>query len=112
MSWSDPCSECGFHRADCECMNRKRELVEPKEMLVKMMQDDEELGLYEEPNIIDKWLEENGNPEIANQVELEAENYVRNHPDFETEGFSEYLNGVFNGFIEGAKWKAESSYSE
>ena len=19
MSWSDPCSKCGYHRADCEC---------------------------------------------------------------------------------------------
>ena len=27
----------------------------------------------EEPNIIDQWLEKNGNPEIAKQVELEAE---------------------------------------
>ena len=37
-----------------------------------MMQNDEELGLYGE-NIIDTWLEKNGNPEITKQVEKEAE---------------------------------------
>lgn len=108
-----PEEKCTMNYCDDNgCMNRKRELVEPKEMLVKMMQDDEELGLYEEPSIIDKRLEEKGTPEIANQVEEEAENYVRNHPDFEAEGFSEYQNGVFNGFIEGAKWQQDNNYSE
>lgn len=27
MSWSDPCSKCGEHRADCECktnFNKKK----------------------------------------------------------------------------------------
>ena len=25
MSWSDPCSECGNHRADCTCKTNKME---------------------------------------------------------------------------------------
>ena len=45
---------------------------EQKQHIIEMMQNDEELGLYGE-NIIDTWLEKNGNPEITKQVEKEAE---------------------------------------
>lgn len=37
----------------------------------------------------------------GNSPETLAESFVRNHKDFETEGFSDYHNGLFNGFIEG-----------
>lgn len=33
-----------------------------------------------------------------------AEELVRNHKDFETEGFSEYMNGYFNGIILGLEY--------
>ena len=45
-------------------------------------------------------------------AEEAAERFVRNDPDFEVEGFSEYQNGVLNGFVDGAKWQAERMYSE
>ncbi len=32
MSWSDPCSKCGFHRADCEC-NKNKYLVDEAGLL-------------------------------------------------------------------------------
>lgn len=47
---------------------------EQKQHIIEMMQNDEELGLYG-ANIIDTWLEKNGNPEIMKQVEREAELY-------------------------------------
>ena len=105
---------------DNGCMNRKRELVEPKEMLVKMMQDEEELELYEEPNIIDKWLEENGTPEIAKQVELEAEQETLEEASEKRypfgDGFQimdiDISETLQLAFINGAKWQQERSYSE
>lgn len=38
--------------------------------------------------------------DVLNGIE-EAETFLKNSNDFETEGFSEYQNGVFNGFIYG-----------
>lgn len=33
-----------------------------------------------------------------------AESLVRNHRDFKAEGLSEYMNGYFNGIIEGLEY--------
>lgn len=116
-----PEEKCTMNYCDDNgCMNRKRELVEPKEMIVKMMQDYEELGLYEEPNIIDKWLEENGTPEIANQVELEAEEMLLEEASEKRypfgDGFQimdiDISETLQLAFIKGAKWQKERSYSE
>lgn len=38
-------------------------------------------------------------------VELLAEDFIKNHKDFNNEGFSEYINGLFNGFIAGFEAK-------
>ena len=40
-----------------------------------------------------------------------AENHVRNHKDFPAEGFSDYMNGFLNGYIEGAE-AIEKIYNE
>ena len=40
-------------------------------------------------------------------VEEVAEKLVKNHPDFNIEGFSDYHNGRFNGILEGIKWQQE-----
>lgn len=51
---------------------------------------------------------------ISKQETLEevAENFIKNSDDFKVEGFSEYQNGVFNGFIEGYKLAQQQMYSE
>lgn len=41
-----------------------------------------------------------------------AEILVKEHPDFKSEGFSEYQNGKFNGIIEGIEYQQKKSYSE
>jgi len=71
-------------------------------------------------NIIDNWLEKNGNPEIMKQVEKEAE-------ELELQYYAEKRypeDGSFTimdidiaeyrrfAFIEGAKWQAKRMYSE
>ena len=45
-------------------------------------------------------------------LEEAAVRLVREHPDFETEGYSEYQNGRLNGILDGAAWQAERMYSE
>jgi hypothetical protein len=40
-------------------------------------------------------------------LEEVAERLLRQHPDFEVEGMSEYQNGRFNGIIEGIKWQQD-----
>lgn len=72
--------------------------------------------LKTEENIIDNWLENNGNPEIMKKVEREAEelelqyyaeNFSKNHSIYDSaKDDTEY------GFINGAKWQAERMYSE
>ena len=45
-------------------------------------------------------------------IEEVAENIIKTHPDFKSEGMSQYQNGKFNGIIEGIKWQKGRSYSE
>lgn len=45
-------------------------------------------------------------------LEEVAENFIKNSDDFKAEGFSDYQNGVFNGFIEGYKLAQQQMYSE
>jgi hypothetical protein len=74
----------------------------------------------EEPNIIDQWLEKNGNPEIAKQVEQEAkelcgetlEEAARKYASYNFD--SSFLN-IDDHFDAGAKWQQEQDkkmYSE
>ena len=64
-----------------------------------------------EENVIDQWLEKNGNPEIMKQVEREAEELELQH----------YAKKYYNNFdkrkeefafLDGARWQAERMYSE
>ena len=38
---------------------------------------------------------------VSNSVDKLARQFVQQHKDFEQEGFSGYMNGLFNGYIEG-----------
>jgi len=59
---------------------------------------------FKKKNIIDTWLEKNGNPEIEKQVELQAASLLFTRlPKVST---------VRDGFVEGATWMAERTYSE
>lgn len=67
-------------------------------------------------NIIDNWLEKNGNPEIMKQVEREAEEseleevaerISKSHSVYETS-----QDDVYQGFVLGAKWQKSRMYSE
>ena len=53
---------------------------------------------------------------LENQKQIElgevAEKLVKNHPDFNVEGFSDYHNGRFNGILEGYKLAQQKLYSE
>jgi len=61
------------------------------------------------------WNEPTGTPPVSESVEeaakdvnLIAEEYIRNDKDYQAEGFSEYQNGKFNGFCDGyTKAKSE-----
>lgn len=89
-----------------------------KEELIKMMEDDEKLGLYG-ANIIDTWLEKYGDPEISKQVEREAEELM-----LEEAAEKEYPHALYENdwnalqnrkreeFKKGANWQAERMYSE
>lgn len=57
MSWSDPCSKCGFHRADCECHKSK-----PKKDSLKYLETlpkAEEIynTLFPKPRTHEEWAE-------------------------------------------------------
>lgn len=41
-----------------------------------------------------------------------AENFIKNHPDYNREGFSEYFNGLFNGFVSGFPQGVQSERSK
>jgi hypothetical protein len=110
------CGGCGSNDGDCwrskECnegyYKNKYKIIFPKEELAKTQIDwsgfpkstQEQVG-FTELNIIDDWLEENGNPEIAKQVEEEAEELCKKQTFSEEE--------VLEFFIEGYKQRAESS---
>jgi hypothetical protein len=72
----------------------------------------------QEPNIINNWLDENGNIEIAKQVEKEAKDLCEQETLEEvaknySKGLGEYDDK--KAFIEGAKWQQEQDkkiYSE
>lgn len=87
---------------------------EQKQHIIKMMQNDEELGLYG-ANIIDQWLEKYGNPEITKQVEREAEELELHHYS-EDYANCNTTDGEFsllkNAFIAGAEWQKSRMYSE
>ena len=78
-----------------------------------------EESVFPKNNIIESWLEEHGDPEICKQVELKlekitleksAENYANKKGDIPT---TELEDAIFKqGFIAGAKWQMERSYSE
>ncbi|MFA7307617.1 MAG: hypothetical protein WC026_13195 [Hyphomicrobium sp.] len=40
-----------------------------------------------------------------------AVEYTSNHKDFSAEGFSEYMNGIINGFSEGAEWMKKKTHA-
>ena len=96
---------------------------EQKQHIIEMMQNDEELGLYG-ANIIDTWLEKNGNPEIRKQVEreaeeLEIEEVAENYGwRIKTNSFSdkvkanELAESAKQDFIEGVRWQKSRMYSE
>lgn len=48
---------------------------------------------------------------IQETIEI-AERLLKEHPDFEVEGMSEYQNGRFNGIIEGIEFQQKISYIE
>jgi hypothetical protein len=86
--------------------------------------EDEIIIPKEEPNIIDQWLEKNGNPEIAKQVEQEAKELSKQ--ETLEEAAKNYSNELLESktiqphektwiksmFIYIAKWQAERMYSE
>jgi len=71
-----------------------------------------------EENIIDQWLEKNGNPEIAKQVEEALGEIFKEELELEevAKNYSEYNEQINKAVIEavkfGAKWQAERMYSE
>jgi hypothetical protein len=73
---------------------------EPKQHLIDMMKDDEELGLYEEPK--QETLEEAAKKYSDDWEEITGLDYDEQVPNF--------VNKL--DFINGAKWQQERSYSE
>jgi hypothetical protein len=41
---------------------------------------------------------------MTKEIEIAADNAVKNYPYFQSECLDEYLNGYGNGFIKGAQW--------
>ena len=58
MSWTDPCGNCGSHRADCSCgdwngYNKKKTIKELEDLLV-FNSEDEKIELQKELNKLKK----------------------------------------------------------
>lgn len=69
---------------------------------------------FTEPNIIDKWLEENGSAEIAKQVEKEVKELCKKET-LEEASIRAAKSGLFKNetlFIAGAKWQQEQTIEE
>jgi len=107
--------EIGCDLADCLC-----EKEEPTQELAKTEIDwsgfpkstQEQVG-FTEPNIIDEWLDKNGSPEIAKQVDEEAKELC------EQETLEEALERLsltdtkkLSIFLDGMRYQQERSYSE
>ena len=75
----------------------------------KVIEDWKEFQHLDKEGITVKEFSEN-----QKQIELVevAEKLVKNHPDFNVEGFSDYHNGRFNGILEGYKLAQQKLYSE
>lgn len=53
MSWSDPCSKCEQHRADCECSNNK---IKMNRVRVRMYKDTGKWNFDEHLEVTDEQL--------------------------------------------------------
>ena len=69
----------------------------------------EDVVLGYKTSLVAQMLDSNNKQEAIEEI---AEKLITSHPDFKTEGFSDYQNGRFNGIIEGAEWQAAKMYSE
>ena len=89
-------SRCTMGRCDC------KPVEEPKDVL---------LGY--KTSIVAQMLDESELKEPKQETIYEAaEKLITSHPDFKTEGFSDYQNGRLNGIIEGAELQAKRMYSD
>jgi len=89
-------SRCTMGRCDCKPIEEPKDVILGyKTSTVAQMLDRAELKEPKEETIYKA-----------------AERLITSHPDFKTEGFSDYQNGRLNGILEGAEWQAARMYSE
>lgn len=76
---------------------------------------DKLMSEFDEENIIDQWLEKNGNPEITKQVEREAEELeleIEAQKLYPIKDINWTLKPQKDAFIKGAKWQKSRMYTE